>query len=266
MIWKINKKRIGFLIAILMLIFLHYISVLQPIENIIINLASPLSKITYQTKQKINKRSQLRNDRKNLEELYLKEIEKNKSLQIFSTKNEILAQENKELKDALNFKQKTKYKSVTTVVIGKNSENTSKMLIIDAGKSEGLETGQPVVVYGGILIGTVAKVENNISFIRLVTDNQSKIAATLLNKDKSLGVVEGGHGISLLMNLIPREEAIIIGDKVVTSGLNQGIPKGLLIGEVAIAENEAYQPFQRAFLNPATNLSKINVISIIMNE
>lgn len=116
------------------------------------------------------------------------------------------------------------------------------------------------------MIGTIAKIEKNISLVRLINDNQSKIAATILNRDNSLGVVEGGYGLSIRMNFIPRNETVLIGDKIITSGLEQTIPKGLLIGEVAVAENEAYQPFQQAVLTSATDLSKLFIVSVLTSN
>jgi len=52
----------------------------------------------------------------------------------------------------------------------------------------------------------------------------------------------------------------------VTSGLEKGIPQGLLIGTVEAIEKEAYQPFQKAILNPLANLDKITLVSVLINQ
>ena len=57
-----------------------------------------------------------------------------------------------------------------------------------------------------------------------------------------------------------------ICDQIITSGLEQSIPRGLLIGEVAVAENEAYQPFQQAVLTTATDLSKLTIVSVLLSN
>jgi len=178
----------------------------------------------------------------------------------------LLTEENAELKRQLNFKEKTKYASVLAAVIGNNLEGTEKTIIIDRGEKDGIKPGNPVVVDEGILIGEVVKVENDISIVRLLSDNQSKVAATIINKEKSLGVVEGGYGLSVKMNFIPRNEAVQIGDLVVTSGLESNIPRGLLIGKVAAIENEAYQPFQQAILTPSSDYSRFVYLSVILGK
>jgi rod shape-determining protein MreC len=88
----------------------------------------------------------------------------------------------------------------------------------------------------------------------------------VLNDDSSPGVVDGGYGISLRMQFIPRNENVHIGDQIVTSGLEDKIPKGLLLGTVAVVENEAYQPFQEAVLTPAVNLSKLTFVTVITSS
>ena len=139
------------------------------------------------------------------------------------------------------------------------------MLIIKKGTLDNISIGDPVVVANGILIGQISKVEKDISYIRLTNDNESRIATMILNESESAGVVEGGYGISLRMKYIPRNEVVMINDDVVTSGVEENVPRGLLVGQVVAIENEAYKPFQQAILSPATDLSKINIVTVLLN-
>ncbi|HRY36299.1 MAG TPA: rod shape-determining protein MreC [Candidatus Magasanikbacteria bacterium] len=181
-------------------------------------------------------------------------------------KLKLLEEENSELKKQLGFKDKTHYNVVLTKVIGNNLEGTEKTIIIDRGENEGIKVGDPAVVDEGVLVGKVIKTEKDISIIRLLSDNQSKVASTIINREKSLGVVEGGYGLSVKMNFIPRNEVVQIGDLVVTSGLEEDTPRGLLIGKVAAIENEAYQPFQQAILTPSADYNRFVYISIILTQ
>lgn len=190
----------------------------------------------------------------------------NQNLATANVKLKSLEQENIELRKLLNFFHRRNFTMITADVVGKNTNSAEKMIIIDAGESAGIKIGQPVIAGDGILIGTIAKTEPAMSLVRLINDNQSKIAATILNKDGSLGVVEGGYGLSVRMNFIPRNESVLIGDQIITSGLEQNMPRGLLIGEVAVAENEAYQPFQQAVLTPATDLSRLITVGVLVSN
>ena len=115
-------------------------------------------------------------------------------------------------------------------------------------------------------MGKITKVEKQLAVVRLISDNQIKVAATVLNNERSLGVVEGGYGLSVRMSFIPRNEVVQVGDQIITSGLELNIPRGLLIGSVAAVENEPYQPFQQAVLTPAADLAKLTLVSVLLTN
>lgn len=193
-------------------------------------------------------------------------LEKNKNLELSDARLKDLEKENAEMRKQLAFFRRRNFTAAAAEVVGQSTDNIEKMIIINAGEAAGIKFGQPVISGDGILVGTIAKVEKDIAMVRLINDNQSKIAATILNRDSSLGVVEGGYGLSVRMNFIPRNETVVVGDKIITSGLEETIPRGLLIGEVAVAENEAYQPFQQAVLTTATDLSKLTFVSVLLSN
>jgi len=176
----------------------------------------------------------------------------------------LLEDENLNLKQLLNFREKNNFTLATARVVGRNAEGTEKTVVIDRGEEDGLKINQPVLAGEGILVGKIAKTEKGIAVVRLLNDSQSKAAAMALNREKSLGVVEGGYGLSVRMNFIPRNEVIMVGDQIITSGLEENIPRGLLIGEVAAVENETYRPFQEAVLTPAVDLSKLFWLDVLL--
>jgi rod shape-determining protein MreC len=120
-----------------------------------------------------------------------------------------------------------------------------------------------VIVDNGLLVGKISHVELRSAIVQLLTDNKSKIAATVMNSQKSIGVVEGGYEISVQMNLIPQHELVSIGDMIITSGLETQIPRGLLIGRVEAIKKEIYQPFQQAVLTPLAPLESLTTVLVI---
>jgi len=248
------------------LIFFHYIGWTTWFEKQIIAVFAPFPTIANSWRVKLDDKYRLYKERDSLSKLYEQCLIENKKIIVQKTELEILKEENSELKKIVNFKTKSNYFFITSKIIGKSANNLEKIVIIDLGKNDGLKMGQAVVVDQGILAGKIVRVGNNTSMVRLTNDNQSKVAATILNKERSSGVVEGGYGLSMRMNFIPRNEVILVGDKVITSGLESGIPRGLLIGEIAVAENESYKPFQQAVLTPSTDLSKIIIASVLIQN
>ncbi len=263
--FRFKAKNYFFLgLVFALLIFFHYLGWLSAVERGAHALIIPISaKITRWRGASQDSYNYFVNQKTMVEE-YNKCLNKNQNLEVADAKLKDLEKENTEIRKQLNFFHRQNFISVVANVVGRNSDSMEKMVIIDVGEAAGIKLGQSVVVGDGVLVGTIAKIEKDTSLVRLINDNQSKIAATILNKDGSLGVVEGGYGLSVRMNFIPRNETVLIGDKIITSGLEQAIPRGLLIGEIAVAENEAYQPFQQAVLATAADLSKLIIVSVLI--
>jgi rod shape-determining protein MreC len=242
---------------IILIIVFHFLGILNPFENFIksaLNLGvAPLYKIGVNINDKQNQSFVCYDLQQELSEL-----------KIDRAKLTLLEDENNQLKEQLAFFENKKYDHVGAKVIGKDYELFGNSIILNKGSNDGIEEGDPVIVSNGVLVGKVLKVDETTSVVRLLSDNQSRVAATLTNKDKSIGLIEGGYGISIRMNLIPQNEMINIGDIVITSGLEEKIPRGLLIGSVEAVEKEPYQPFQRAVLTPLSVLEKVFLVSVII--
>ena len=186
-------------------------------------------------------------------------------LDTLTAKNKLLEKDNEDLRAQLNFKTKNKFNLLGAEIVAKNIQTNDQVVILNRGSDDGVQIGQPIITNDGILVGKIIKTQNDISFARLLNDNQSKIAATITNSDHSLGVVEGGFGLSIKMNFIPRNENVTIGDEIITSGIEQDTPRGLVIGKVAAVENQSYQPFQEAVITPSIEYQKVNLVSIVLN-
>jgi len=71
--------------------------------------------------------------------------------------------------------------------------------------------------------------------------------------------------LTVNLDFVPQNQAIEIFDVIITSGLEAEIPKGLIIGEVQDIKNEPNNLFKTAIINPAIDLNKINIVSVIIN-
>ena len=251
---KLSDKRTYFYFSLLLvfIIALHWFGLLGPIENGIRRLfTGALIKVTA-------------SGARGTEPSAITGVASSTpTLAELNAKIKLLTSENDELRHQLDFKKKSAAALVPASVVGREGSALGQVIIINRGTADGVALKQPVIAGEGILVGTIIKAESDVAYVLLLNDNQSKVAATVLNRDKSVGVVEGGYGISLRLTLIPRNETIAVGDEIITSGLDEATPRGLLIGTVAEVENEAYKPFQQAVLSPAIDLNKLTVVSAV---
>ncbi|MBI5222170.1 MAG: rod shape-determining protein MreC [Candidatus Magasanikbacteria bacterium] len=246
-------------------IFLHYINWLKPVEDWFRYFINPSSKAMYALSVKINGAE----EKFATPEELLSAYQKLKADWLANKINEVelttLRQDDDNLRRQLNFIKAQNYNSVGVEVIGKNIDPTESTIIVNRGAKDEIKVGNPAISDKGILIGKVARVEDKFSVIRLLDDNQSRVAATVANHDRSLGLIEGGYGISVLMNFIPQNEVVNVGDVAITSGLEEGMPRGLLIGTVEAVEKEAHQPFQTAVIKPFVSFNKITLASVLIS-
>jgi len=257
------KTFIGLSTFIVLVILLHFSGALLFLENFFRSVIRPVSSSLYEINLQSGDQTEVFKSIDDLKKAYIEQTKELTDLRLTNATILMLKEENRLLRSSLNFFVSTTYNKVGAEVIGKNIDPTGSTVIINRGEVAGIKVGNAAVAENGVFVGKVARVEKNEAVVRLVNDNQSRVAATVNNAEKSIGIVEGGYGISIRLNFIPQNETVSVGDTVFTSGLEDSIPRGLPIGRIEVVEKEAYQPFQKAVMTPFVALDKIFTLNII---
>jgi rod shape-determining protein MreC len=85
-----------------------------------------------------------------------------------------------------------------------------------------------------------------------------------LERTRVQGVLKGGGGNLPQLNYILNEHPVAAGDKVVTSGLDQIYPKGLLVGTVfGVSEGKVYKVVS---VQPSTPLDQLESVLVILES
>ena len=260
---KISKYFLTAAAVVLIIIGLHYLSWLKPLENLLLKALAPAQGLVYQGKLSADDFYQAWIRQRDLLKANNDLKEKVKDYNLNLSRLRSLEEENQLLKTELNFVKERQLKYVAAKIFTGVSDPLSQTVIIDRGQNDGLIKGLAVVAGSGILVGKIIKVNDNSSQVLLLTDNQSRVAATVQNSDQTAGLVEGQFGLSFSMTNIPQDQAIAVGDFIVTSGLEGQIPKNLLIAQVASVKQAASEIFKTAILQPIIpfdNLSQVLVL------
>jgi len=252
------------LVIIFLIIVFHYISFLNPLENAVVRLLKPLQEKTYalvlEVKDFNNKWLTKRNlimENENLEQ-------KLKEFKVSSARVNSLENENNLLKEELRFSKESPLNMIAAKIVTGVSDSLSKSVIINQGLDKDIEEGMAVISGEGIMIGKIYEVYPNYSKVLLLTDNKSKVAATIQNLDKTTGLVEGQFGLSFSMTNIPQDQAIAEGDLIVTSGLEGKIPKDLLIAQVDSVNQIESEFFKTALLSPIISLDNLSYVLVVV--
>ena len=78
-------------------------------------------------------------------------------------------------------------------------------------------------------------------------------------------IVRGDHGVGLLLDLARPTDALAPGTMIITSGLSDGLPAGLLIGTIQTARPSADQLFQQASLVPPVRADSLRFVSVMIS-
>jgi len=170
--------------------------------------------------------------------------------------------ENTRLKELLSFKQKSPYKVIAASVIGHSADNWPSLIIIDKGRHNGITSGMVVISYLG-LVGRVIETTKSTSKIMLLNDPNFAVSG-IVKRSRQEGLVCGTLGNSLMMKYLSSEADIKVSDTVITSGLTELYPKGLLIGTVIDIGEESSGLSRYAIIKPAVELSSIEEVLIIV--
>lgn len=261
----LNKKSISIIIAVFLIILLHYMGVLSMLENYIAAVFRPAERVAVQSGEQLQifydrttDKRDLYSINKTLEEYIRELLQENASLKM-------LADENRALRAQLGFYSEQSYEKVLANVINHGGAlDVNRIITIDKGGNDGIQAGQAVVVDEGIIIGKVFKITDTSAHVLLLTDEQSQIAAVIAGKEESTGLLSGELGLTARMDFIPQTAELAVNDLVVSSGLEVAVPKGLLIGRIQEIQKKNSGLFQAAVIEPAINLNNINIVSVIL--
>lgn len=256
-----NKKSLFLILFIVIVAYfiLHYLDLSRGLEQGSQNFFSPLERIFYNFSLTVKKYGHL-SDIFTENEYLKKELARYSVDYIRLSK---LEAENQYLKDELKYLEEGGYDYKLAKVIGKQLYN-DQIIFINQGSKEGLKEGLAATAYEGIIVGKVIAVEDYRSQVQLLTDVNSRLAVTFKEAVGTNGVVRGKIGNSLLMEFIPQNIEVKESEIAVTSGLEDFVPDGLLVGKVSSVEKISGQIFQKANILPFFNYEYLQILTIII--
>ena len=163
------------------------------------------------------------------ENQYLRE----KNLQLNLELESILyaADENKKLRDLLDFKRDTKLKIVPARIINKGIQTNLNSLTIDLGLKNGLLPNQAVLTPEGI-IGKTIQVGQSSSLVQSISDNNFRLSVRIMPSG-AVGILRWHSNSMCKVYEVQKNVEISIGDRVITSGFSKIYPPKLPVGVVS---------------------------------
>ncbi len=139
--------------------------------------------------------------------------------------------ENVRLRRLLGMRQSLAPKSIGARVVTASLTGQSRMMVLDRGTADGVNVDCGVVAWGGA-VGRVVYADARFCKVVLLTDPNSGVAG-VIQRSRAKGIVKGQGDGPLVMEYVSDYADVLLGDHVVTSGLDGIFPPGYTIGRVS---------------------------------
>jgi rod shape-determining protein MreC len=254
----------GFLaIAAFALMAASRLALLDPVENVTLNITAPLQTALRDTTRpvadwvnNVTAAGDLSRENKEL-------VAENERLTAELSRARGDAAELQNLRDLAGVRaQFPGDEFLTSSVIARDSSNARSMVAIDLGSGDGVAEGMIVVSEGRSLVGTVTKTFDDYAWVTLITDPKSAVSA-MVQESRAEGVVAGNYGGALVMEFVGQGAPVKEGDFVVTSGLGGGYPPGVVIGRVASVDAPEQDLFQHVNVDHLASLSSLEDVLVL---
>ncbi len=154
---------------------------------------------------------------------------------------EEVQKQNERLRELLSYDQYTadSLEVITGGVIGYSPGSWQRKVMINIGRNDDVSANMPVIGYNGSLAGRVAEAGMNSSQIILLHDPEFVVGGQISREDsRALGLVRGlpDSDERVIMENIPWDADVEVGDRIITSGVSDNYPAGMPIGEVVEVE------------------------------
>ncbi|MBQ4150864.1 MAG: rod shape-determining protein MreC [Clostridia bacterium] len=150
-------------------------------------------------------------------------------------------------------------------LIGSEAGKYISTFTLDRGSTSGIETGMPVVTDVGI-VGRVTEVGLTFCRVSTVINYDSSVGA-YIERSGEVGIISGDFdrrrdGLCVL-EYLPFDADVEVGDRIVSSGLGSVYPRGLLIGTVTEVTSDATAHTKIAVVKPSASLEAITKVMIL---
>ncbi len=173
-----------------------------------------------------------------------------------------------ELKKLMDLNNNSNLDIINASIINRNMYSWYKELTIDKGFKDGIKDGYPVINKDG-LIGKIVKTSKNMSSVKLLTsvNERFRVAVLIQNDDESVfGILSNYKDGYFVITDLSYNKEIKKDSVVITSGLDDIFPRGLMIGKVDYSKKDNFDLEQIIYVKPSSNFNDIKYVSIVKGE
>jgi rod shape-determining protein MreC len=149
-------------------------------------------------------------------------------------------------------------------VVGRGPSPFLQALFINKGRKDGLVRGMPVLQADG-LVGRLEKTSDHHAQVILLNDPSFAVDC-LSQRSRVRGVWSGHPDGFCQIKYVSRNDDIQTGDAIITSGLDELFPKGIILGRVKRVVSQVKGNFLFVEVSPLVNLGQLEEVLVIQKK
>jgi rod shape-determining protein MreC len=181
--------------------------------------------------------------------------------QIAAQEQSALASRARGLEKLLELRDRTSLQTAAAEIIGTAPMQDFRTVTIDKGTREGLRPDMAVIAPAGV-VGRIVVPSARSAKVQLLVDRNAA-AGAIVERSRAQGVVVGVGGDRLEMEYVSEGYDLVVGDVVVTSGIDGIYPKGFVIGRIESLERSG-GAYKRIVVRPAVDFNGLEEVLVVV--
>lgn len=174
-----------------------------------------------------------------------------------------LRDENDKLRVLLSLKERSPMTIIAAEAISSSADLRHHSLWINKGEADGLKIGQAVLSEATI-IGSVIRTLAHRAQVLLVTDRFSVVDG-LVARTRARGIIEGSGGDNAVFKSFEKLTDLMIGDEVISTGVDQAFPKGIRVAKVIDIQVDRETGLPKAILEAQYDANKLDKLFVVIS-
>jgi rod shape-determining protein MreC len=176
------------------------------------------------------------------------------------------AREAERLREILQLRKELPLETLTAEIIAREGAPWSRTITLDKGSSDGVRLNSAVISATGV-VGRVIALGPHASRVQLILDGQAGVGVRI-ERSRVTGILVGQPGMTtgasgdLVLKYVPSLADVVVGDVVVTSGLDRLYPPALVVGRVR-SVTRGTGLFKEILVTPSAQFNTVEEVMVV---
>ncbi len=169
--------------------------------------------------------------------------------------------ENQRLTSLLELQEDQLKDGIAARVAARDPSSWFSEVVVDKGELDGVDDQTVAVVPQGV-VGRVVAVAEHSARVRFVLDPESAVPV-MLEASHAVGILYGESGYTCTVRFLDHSVEVKEGELVLTSGLGDVYPRGLVVGRVVRNYGRTEALYQSVQVRPACEFGRLHEVLLV---